>query len=279
MPSEAEFRLMKDLQLAENNATLELSKQPNPEKSDLASLGNRQGDLRNLLDKLLQKASKGQAKLPPEPDNRDQLPEEAAGKTPGGAAEAEDNKELTDILVGEGKVDKPGQPPAEAQIDLKLVGDRMARSRQRLAENADPGPITQEIQKRIIDNLDDLIEQARKKESKSQNQPPPPPPPPGGDPQQGKKPGEQQPQTADGKSQQQSQPAQAKSSGSGSGGGDGQPGDPAADIAKQEAQSWGKVPDRAREAVIETQGEKVLDKYQKLVDDYYRTMSTKANAH
>jgi hypothetical protein len=275
MPTEAELRLMKDLQIAENTATTDISKQPKQEKADLLSLGNRQGDLRNLLDQLLQKASKGQSKLPPEPDNRDQLPEEAAKG--GGAAEAVDNKELQDDLIGDGKADKPGKPPARAEHDLNLVGDRMARSRQRLAMNSDPGPVTQEIQKRILDNLDDLIEEARKKEAKAQNQPPKP----GGDPSQAKKPGDQQqPQNADAKGQQQKPAdAQAKARGDSSGGGDGQPGDPAADIAKQEAKMWGDPSPRQRQAVIETQGEKVLDKYQKLVDDYYRTLSTKANAH
>jgi hypothetical protein len=275
MPTEAELRLMKDLQVAENDRTIAVSKQAKQDKSDLLSLGNRQGDLRNLLDQLLQKASKGQSKLPPEPDNRDQLPEEA-GKG-GNAAEAVDNKELENDLIGNGKDDKPGQPPAQAAHDLNLIGDRMARSRQRLAVNDDPGLITQEVQKRILDNLDDLIEQARKKEAQGQNQPPKP----GGDPSQAKKPGDQQqPQPADAKGQQQqSKPAQANASGNSSGGGDGAPGDPAADIAKQEAQMWGNPSPRERQAVIENKGESVLSKYKNLVDDYYRTMSAKANAH
>ncbi len=173
MPSEAELRLMKDLQIAENDATIAINKQQQKEKADLSSLGNRQGDLRNLLDKLLQKASKGQSKLPPEPDNRDQLPEEAV-KNPGDAAEAVDNKELQDDLIGVGKQDEPGKPPARAEHDLNLVGDRMARSRQRLAMNSDPGPVTQEIQKRILDNLDDLIEEARKKERRDKTSRPSP---------------------------------------------------------------------------------------------------------
>jgi hypothetical protein len=42
---------------------------------------------------------------------------------------------------------------------------------------------------------------------------------------------------------------------------------------------WGDPSPRQRQAVIETKGEQVLGKYQKLVDDYYRTMSTKANSH
>jgi hypothetical protein len=280
MPTEAELRLMKDLQIAENDATKAIAQQPDPVKADFLSLGERQGDLRSLLDRLLQKASQNQTKLPPEPDNKDQLPEEAA-KTPGGAAEAVDNKEMQDdLLGGTNKPAKAGgenQPPPEAAHDLHLIGDRMARSRQRLAINSDPGPVTQEIQKRILDNLDDLIEQARKREAQAQNQPPKP----GGDPSEAKKPGDQQqPQNSKaGGQQQQGKPAQANSAGNSSGGGDGKPGDPAADFAKQEAREWGDAPPRDRQAVIESKTEKVLDKYQKMVDDYYRAMSTKANAH
>jgi hypothetical protein len=279
IPTEAELRLMKDLQVAENDATVAISKAQQQSKSDLLSLGNRQGDLRNLLDKLLQKASQGQNKLPPEPDNRDQLPEEAAGKDPNAAVEKVDNQELAqDLLdVKPEKGAKANPPAAQDQHDLNLIGDRMARVRQRLAINADPGAITQEIQKRILDNMDDLIEQARKKEAKAQNQPPKP----GGEPQQQQPPKPDsgaQPQNAKADGQKQ-QPAQAKASGNNPGGGDGTPGDPATDIARQEVRMWGDVTPRQRDAVLEGKGEIVLPKYKDLVDDYYRTLSTKAAAH
>jgi hypothetical protein len=286
MPTEAELRLIKDLQIAENDATSTISRQPQPAKADTLSLGNRQGDLRGLMDRLSQKASNGQSKLPPEPDNRDQLPEEAV-KDPGAAAEKVDNQELDQDLLGGDKSTKPANPapgdkpeqakadPA-AQHDLNLIGDRMARARQRLAINSDPGAITQEIQKRILDNMDDLIEQARKKEAQAQNKPPEP----GGKPQQQQPPKANsgaQPQNAKANGQKPAQ-QQARAAGTSPGGGDGTPGDPAADIAKQEARMWGAVTPRQRDAVIESQGEKVLDKYKNLVDDYYRTLSTKANA-
>jgi hypothetical protein len=53
--------------------------------------------------------------------------------------------------------------------------------------------------------------------------------------------------------------------------------DLSADI-KQNMQEWGKVTPRVREAVIEGAGEQVIDKYKSLVDDYYRTLATKANS-
>jgi hypothetical protein len=281
MPSEAEFRLLKSLQEAENVATTTIARAAKQEKSDLASLGDRQGSLRSLLDKLIQKASGGKAKLPPEPDNRDQLPEEAAGKPvdPNAVAQKVDDQELDNSLLGGDKPAKAGATGAAkedgGQKDLDLVGDRMARAKQRLSMNGDAGPVTQEIQKRILDNLDDLIEQARKKEAQAQNTPPKP----GGDPQQQQSPkpdpgAQPQDAQAQGKEQKPGQPqAQA---GTSSGGGDGAKGDPAADIARQEAKQWGTVTPRERDAVQEGKNEIILEKYKNLVEDYYRTMSTKA---
>jgi hypothetical protein len=270
MPTEAELRLMKDFQIAENDATIAISKQPKAQKSDLLALGSRQGDLRNLLDQLVQKASKGQSKLPPEPDNRDQLPEEAGGN-PAKAQEAVDNKELEQDLIGDGKPSKPADAQnADAQHDLKLVGDRMARSRQRLAINDDPGAVTQEIQKRILDNLDDMIEEARKKESQGQNQPPKP----GGDPQQAAKPKPAEGPPQDAKGKQQQNMGQSPATASNPGGGTAS--DPSGDLARQEARMWGTVTPRDRQAIQDGKGEQPLEKYKNLVDDYYRAMAAKA---
>ena len=51
-----------------------------------------------------------------------------------------------------------------------------------------------------------------------------------------------------------------------------------ADTDRQTARMWGQPTDRQRNAVIQSGDEKVLGKYQRLVDDYYRTMSVKAKA-
>ncbi len=287
MPTEAELRLMKDLQVAENDATVALDKAAGHQKADTLALGERQGDLRGLLDTLIQKASGNKAKLPPEPDNKDQLPEEKAGGNPAAAQEKVDDQELRDDLIGDGakpaKPAGPGQPAVkrteadEGDHQLALVGDRMARSRQRLAMNDDPGAVTQDIQHRILDNLDDLIRQAQKKEAQQQNQ----------DPSKGDK-GEKMGQAkADPGTQEQGQgkpgkgqkseggtaPAQTANAG---GGGASTPA--GADLAKQEAKMWGQPSPRERNAIVESNGERVLDKYKNLVDDYYRTMSTRAKA-
>jgi hypothetical protein len=284
MPTEAELRLMKDLQVAENTATTAVAKGAAGHKAETLALGGRQGDLRGLLDTLIQKASHGKAKLPPEPDNKEQLPEEKAGPaaTPDAAQEKVDDQELTDDLIGAGAKPAPkpapgvaAKPPAPADDGgdhaLAVVGDRMARARQRLAMNDDPGAITQEIQRRILGNLDDLIEQARKKEAQQQNQQP--------------KPGEKGEQMAQAKPdtgvQQQGQqkgphgergtsPANAANPGGSA------PATPeGADAAKQTEKMWGQPTPRERQAINETATEKTLDKYKNLVDDYYRNMATR----
>ena len=78
MPTEAELRLLK--------APAEGGQQQHQDGRRRAArrtsrscsrLGGRQGELRDLLDQMLQKASQGKVKLGAEPDNKDQLPEEA----------------------------------------------------------------------------------------------------------------------------------------------------------------------------------------------------------
>ena len=291
LPSEAELRLLKDLQIAVNRSTESIAKAGKHEKAETLDLGGRQGDLRELLDKLIQKASKGQLHLPPEPDNRDQLPEEAAAaaaaKAGGDVGEKIDEQELQQDLIGPGAKPKPaGAEPAAAKKpgdkkadedggdrELALVGGRMGRSRQRLSMNDDPGAVTQEIQKRILDNLDDLIEQARKKQAQQQNSPP--------------KPGEGQQQQAQAQPGQP-QPGQPQPGPKGEGGqtpaqtasAGGNAAQKAAEgtTGKQDGRMWGQVAPRERQAVMEGQGEKVLDKYKSLVDDYYKAMSTRAKA-
>jgi hypothetical protein len=292
MPTEAELRLIKDLQIAENGLTQTIAAQAKPEKSDMTALAVRQGDLRGLLDRLIQKASKNKSKLPPEPKDDQQLPEETkeqAAKDPNAVIEKIDDDELDKDLIGDGKTKntgtrkaKPPASPEDADHDLKVVGDRMGRARQRLA-SSDPGPVTQEIQKRILENMDDLIEQARQKESQQQNSPPPPPgqsppkPAPDAKPDPNAKPQDADAKGKEQKSGQAKEQAAAQASGSTPGGGDGNPGEPGPDVAHQQARMWGDPPPKQRDAVEESKGEIVLDKYKSLVDDYYRTMSTKAS--
>lgn len=259
LPPEAELRLLRALQDAVNIGTKDAAARQAKDKPAIAGLGNRQGELRNLLDQVFQKSSQGKVKLGPEPDNRDLLPEEAK-------KEDVENQELDQQLLGE-------NPTAdETQKGVSLIGDRMARSRQRLALNTDPGAVTQEIQRRINQDLDTLIEMARKQQSQGGGQ---------GKPQQVV---QQQPKPQDGK---QSKPANANAGqsqpnkGTSPANASTPPGaaDTTADLSqdiKEKMTEWGGVTKRQREAIIEGAGETVIQKYQKLIDDYSRALATKA---
>lgn len=259
LPTEAELRLLQDLQRAVNRTTKVIDAQPERDQHKLLALGNRQGEMRKLLDETLQNASQGQMRLGPEPDNSDQLPEEAN-------EEDVENQELDrDLLEG---------VPDEEKNETKaaLIGDRMARARQRLALNQDPGKTTQIIQDRIIEDFDYLIDEAREQQAQVRNN-------------QNRRPG-QRPQQANpdemaqaqnqGQNQPQPNPGDNPAEESTAPGA----GDPTADLSRdirETAQEWGQITPRLRDAVIEGSGEKIVEEYKKLVEEYYKSVATKAN--
>jgi hypothetical protein len=258
LPTEAELRLLKDLQLAINKSTKKIDAEPVKDQPKLLALGNRQGELRNLLDETLKKSSGGQMKLGPEPDPKDALAEEV-GK------EQLDKAELVDDLL-------QGAPdPEKIMKGTADVGSRMARSRQRLALSNDPGKTTQLIQDRIIADLDGLIEQARKQECQP-GQP---------DQQMAQKPGEKMGARPTGVKAENAgaKPGQPKQGGSSPAANSGAPG-PAAtntDLSQaieESSKEWGRISPRARDAVLEGASEQPLEKYKKLIDDYYRGVAT-----
>jgi hypothetical protein len=256
MPGEAELQLLKALQQAVNKSTRTIDDQKDKDKSKLLALGGRQGDLRGLLDKIIQKATQGKVKLPPEPDNRDQLPEEAnKGKV--------EDQELDNQLLNQKLADD------QTENDIKLTADRMARSRQRLALNNDPGKVTQEIQKRISMDLDKLIQQAQNQQAQMRPGQRQPGQRPGQQPQPGQQRGQQQ--IAQGQQRQGQTPAQQSVLREGAA--------PIVDISKEiieNRQEWAKLHPRLREAVVEGENEKVNPKYLKLVEDYFKSLSQKA---
>ncbi|HTW93710.1 MAG TPA: hypothetical protein VMD30_02880, partial [Tepidisphaeraceae bacterium] len=263
LPTEAEIRLIRDLQKGVNDDTKDADAQSPHDKQAILELGKREGDLRQLLDHILQKASGGQLKLGSEPSNKDTLPEEASN-------EDLDLEELRDQALN-------AKPDAQGESDdTGLVGLRMARAHQRLALNLDPGQTTQRIQARILLNLDALAEMARQEEAT-------------GRPRQGQ-PG--QPQQAN---PNQGRPVNPNNTGqgmasrgpkSGQGGttpaGDstnGGPGLTDEDInasIQQLKNNWGAISPRQRAAIMESASERTLTQFKTFVDGYYRTLADKA---
>jgi hypothetical protein len=258
LPSEAELRLLQDLQNAINTSTKTIDAQPEKDKAKLLALGTRQGEMRSVLDKMLQEASQGQVKLGPEPDNRDQLPEEAN-------VEDVDKQELQQDLLG-------GAPKEDnTEREASLIGDRMARSRQRLALNNDPGKVTQEIQRRIIVDLDSLIQQAQQQQAQTRNQ------------RQQQQQGQQMQQARgqQGQPQNQGQPGQQQQQGRQAAADSRAPGQAAVreDLSKEIADSredWGAVAPRLRDAVMEGAGEQPPEDYRRFIEDYYRSVGNEA---
>ena len=268
MPTAIELQLMQDLQKQLNTQTAAAAKVQPADADETLRLGKRQGELRDLLDQLLKQVSQGKSGLGPEPDNRDLLPEEADAA----AVEKKLDKDaLVGDLIGDAGDAKPGDK-TEKQLDK--VGDRMARSRQRLALNKDAGRVTQTIQERIVIGLDALIAKAKQQEAQqSQSKPG-----------SGKGQGPPKPQLAKGKPQNEGQnkpgqpaPEPGKQAAQDSGQGPaGQQANLGQDI-RSRAADWGATTPRVRDAIIEGQGEDVVETYRKLAEDYWRGLAEKAS--
>jgi len=267
LPTEAELRLLQDLQRSVNDDTkltdTKQQKDKQKDKESLASLGTRQGELRGLLDQLIQRASQGEMKLGPEPDKLNQLPEEAGD-------EDVENQELDKALLN----DKADADKEEKQASL--IGDRMARSRQRLALNDDAGRVTQLIQQRIVKDLDDLIEQSREQQAQSRNN----------DQNQGKKgqkmskPGVQVAQPNNQGKGKADMGVVSKPNSNSPADRDLKPGQVARqqdlnNQIKQDGREWGNISPRVREAVLQQSDDQVLEEYRKLVEDYWQSLSAK----
>jgi hypothetical protein len=261
LPPEAELRLMKQLQAAVNKSTKTIADLGKADDPTLTALGGRQGELRNLLDQTLQKASHGQMKLGPEPDPAQKLPEEAS-------SDQIDINELQNNLLNT-NVQKPD--PQGIAKDLDEVGQRMSRSKVRLTADHDPGKTTQDIQNRILSNLDALIELARAQQQQSNS-----PPPPGGQQAQGPGSGVQQqgPNNSKGPPQNNtgSSPATVSNPGHNTDGSSAA----TADITQAQKEWGSKMADRTRQAVIEAESEKPVEKFKQIIDDYYRKLATQA---
>jgi hypothetical protein len=263
LPTEAELRLEKALQQAVNKSTAAISQRLGNQDPALVSLGNRQEQLRNLLDQLLRKASHGQMKLGPEPDPKDRVSEQVSG-------DAIDDQEMTQNLL---QGDASPNPDA-MKDDVSQVGRRMAQSHQRLSLDRDPGPVTQEIQSRILKNLDALIDMARVQEAESKQgqgaQPKPSAPQPG-DAQNGAQahnnnPNGQQARNNGHTPAGQSVPGHDVDTS----------GTPTADIT-QSLKEWGSLSPRERAAVIEAASEKPVQKFKEFIDEYYQAVGNRQN--
>jgi hypothetical protein len=264
MPPEAELRLMKSLQQVLNGQTVEADASivaNKGEKTDemnegLVQLGRRQSQFRKLLDDMLSAASKGAVTLGPEPKDGEPLAEEAT-------IQQIDEKELEQELLA-------GDPGAkDKEIDVRRIGDRMARVRQRLELDRNAGRVTQVIQKRILTDFDLLIEAARQQQCKGGGQSKP-------------KDGEQAPQPdpgqeqAQNKGQNKANPGAQAANNSKSTGPSGTHAGAGRDI-REMSEEWGKISPRLRGPILESRDETIIERYRRLIEDYTQAVSIEAS--
>src|SRR5262249_41508186 len=149
-------------------------------------------------------------------------------------------------LTGDGKVG--GGEGGDATQKMNEIMERMNQSQTRLAKDRDPGLLTQEMQSRIVVDLDSMIELLKKQQqdskSKSQGEP---------------KPGEQKQETSTEKQKGEQKPTgnEAATTSQLRGGGSETPGSNNQDIHEGRL-NWGDLPLKDRDMVANGAKEKYL---------------------
>ncbi len=285
LPPAAEIKLFSKLQASVNERT-------KADDADAAALGQEQGELRAVLDAMLQKASKGQLRFRSEPAIDTLLPEEAAGEAPRDVEEELDERELLEDLLGDAAVaPPPGEVAGDADApvgdaSVTRLGDYLARARQRLTELDDAGPVTQAVQERIVVELDALAQQSQNQAQQSSSssaagkpgQPQPGQPgSPRGVQQQPGQPAGQPNQPGQPAGQQPGQPEPGQSNQGDEQNGEG-PAAGEADLSSELEETlaeWGNLTPRERQAILDTKTDRPLESYRELVEAFNRALSEK----
>ena len=152
----------------------------------------------------------------------------------------------------------------------------MEASRLRLGGRFDPGEQTQKIQKRILEEMDEAIKRSRQTRRQSQQQRQQRASRSGEQRRRGQRQGrQQQKKDQPGKGQQTAAGKEAAGDEHASKG-QAKPGEKGKRAAVT-ARSWGNLPPRDREAVLQGIKDDVLPKFRALIDRYYKALSASAN--
>ena len=170
--------------------------------------------------------------------------------------------------VDEGQLKRELGAAAEKESDNPMlqIARQMTEAKQRIAK-ADSGAGTQQLQRQIVDDLNRLIEQARKKacqckpgqcqsQPSEQKQPPQQPPKPNSKP--GKNPNSKP--AAPGSPRPPGKNAAKKS-------------DAAAETRDAMQRLWYLLPQHAREQMLQSPGEEFAPKYELQIEEYFRRLS------
>ncbi|MEK6643923.1 MAG: hypothetical protein AABZ08_08440 [Planctomycetota bacterium] len=173
------------------------------------------------------------------------------------------------------------RPAIDQELVKKLLGGEsstldtvestlaeMKAASARLAENHDVGPQTQQSQKRIVEGIDQLIEQARRNRASSSSQ------------QTARRPAE--PKAGDRKQQSSARKSDASDPGKTGKGGMGAPANDKkatatrADDKAELSRGWGYLPLRDRQEVSQGFDEQFMGKYREEIIRYYRDLAKAA---
>lgn len=210
---------------------------------------------------------------------QDQTSKPAAAAKPEGPGQSGENKEVVKPVAPD--MVSPSASKAVDDMDLvnKLTGtdankggdademkqmiDRMGQSQTRLVDR-DTGAITQETQKRIISDLDVMIDMARKQQQGGKGQQKP-----DGKQQEGQKRQQssgQQQSTHEGGNQAaiDSTPRHGSAATPQSNG---------EDMHQKNPQEWGNLPPRDRDLISNGANEQYLPSYKEMIDRYYQSLA------
>jgi hypothetical protein len=162
------------------------------------------------------------------------------------------------------KLTQPETAPAGNPVKQQMADmiDRMSDSQQRLSKK-DPGDITQETQRRILADLDVLIEYARQQQQNGPSKPDP-----NQDPSKG-----QGRQYSQGQGQQQNQGGSTAASDSFLPGGSPDTPRPGEDIHSHSPDEWGRLGARDRDLISHGANEQYLSSYKDMIDRYYQALA------
>lgn len=195
--------------------------------------------------------------------------DELLGLTPAAPAAAPTEKPPSDAAPADGS--SPPPTPAQADLNRKLSGEAeedeftravalMGDAAKRLKDAKDPGLATQRMQEDVLKALDKLISDAQKNQSKSKSQ-------------QQKQQQQQSQNQPSPSSQKSSQPAQ-KSAASPEAG---MPQIPREDgpgrTRAGNAASWGDLPARVRDALVEGINDRFSARYRQKTEEYYKRLA------
>ncbi len=150
----------------------------------------------------------------------------------------------------------------------------MAEAGRRLELGFDPGDETQAVQARILKELDDAINEAASRQRRRQSSQPPPQ----GDTRKQQDPSKPKPQPSDKQqgedaAMQAGNPSEAAPAGTGVAEGAALDG-----TLIDRRRGWGHLPQRDRDQILQSFGERMLERYQSWIERYYRALQSDDDA-